>query len=234
MIWPSQRIFFCMSTSTFDILSTFSWLYIHTFSVTISMQDFYLQSIFFFKNVVAVLLSKGSKLFFHHCFCKSLVERRISYRSCCHGIFIDFQDLLFLLFYMAWPLSKTCECQNCAVIIFGARHFANARFLTCRQVQGDTLGSPSSWQLLSTVWIRRIYELTGSSYDAEKQIKSTWESVTYDTRGNSLPITLFSSPFLALMNTQIGLDEVFTSIVCSPGVFPCAQTQYVCHIHRSV
>lgn len=45
-----------------------------------------------------------------------------------------------------------------------------------------------------------IYDVTGSSYDTEKQIKSMWQPVTYDTRAsNSL-----SPPFLAQANIQTG------------------------------
>lgn len=115
-------------------------------------------------------------------------------------------------FYITWPLSKTFECQKCTVIIFLGLAFCKCKVFTCQQVQGErireavpwtgivrhTSGSPGSWQLLSTVWLMGISDdLTGSSYDAETQIKSTWGNlgvtltVTYDTRADSLQASLF-------------------------------------------
>lgn len=109
-------------------------------------------------------------------------------------------------FYITWPLSKSFECQKCPVIIQKSLAFCKCKVFTCQQVQGEriteavpwtgivrhTSGSPGSWQLLSTVWLMGISDdLTGSSYDAETQIKPTWESVTYDTRADSLQASLF-------------------------------------------
>lgn len=95
--------------------------------------------------------------------------------------------------------------------------FCKCKVFTCQQVQAEqiteavhwtgirrhTLGSPSSWQLLLTVWIMGIYDVTGSSYDTEKQIKSMWQPVTYDTRASNL----LSPPFLAQANIQTGLHR---------------------------
>lgn len=59
---------------------------------------------------------------------------------------------------------------------------------TQTRIQGRVSDSPHPQQLLSTVWIMRIYDLAGSSYDAEKQIKSTLEGpLTQDTRADVLP-----------------------------------------------
>lgn len=60
--------------------------------------------------------------------------------------------------------------------------------LTRTRIRGHVSGSPYPQQLLSTVWIMRIYDLAGSSYDAEKQIKSTLGGpLTQDTRADFLP-----------------------------------------------
>lgn len=109
-------------------------------------------------------------------------------------------------FYITWPLSKSFECQKCTVIIFPSLAFCKCKVFTCQQVQGGriteavpwtrivrhTSGSPGSWQMLSTVWLMGISDdLTGSSCDAETQIKPTWKPVTYDTRADSLQASLF-------------------------------------------
>lgn len=45
--------------------------------------------------------------------------------------------------------------------------------LTWTRIRGHGSGSPYPRQLLSTDWIMRTDDLVGSSYDTEKQIKST-------------------------------------------------------------
>lgn len=63
--------------------------------------------------------------------------------------------------------------------------------LTWTRIRGHGSGSPHPPQLLPTDWIMRTDDLVGSSYDAEKQIKSTsgvgaWGVLTQDTRANVL------------------------------------------------
>lgn len=65
--------------------------------------------------------------------------------------------------------------------------------LTRTRIRGHISGSPYPEQLLSTVWIMRIYDLAGSSYDAEKHIKCTLGAggLTHDTRAD---FPFFSCP----------------------------------------
>lgn len=80
------------------------------------------------------------------------------------------------------------ECQKRVVTVFVCVDiFANMGFshvvegqvelvtalLTRTRIRGHVSGSPYPQQLLSTVWIMRIYDLAGSSYDSENQIKTT-------------------------------------------------------------
>lgn len=88
--------------------------------------------------------------------------------------------------FVAWPISEmldfffilTCQRVQVGLITKAVRRCG---------IQGYTLSSHSSCQLLLTIWIMGIYDLTGSSYDTEKQFKSMWESITYDTSTNILP-----------------------------------------------
>lgn len=80
------------------------------------------------------------------------------------------------------------ECQKCVVTVFVCVDiFANMGFshvvegqvelvtapLTRTRIRGHVSGSPYPQQLLSTVWIMRIYDLARSSSDSENQIKTT-------------------------------------------------------------